>query len=670
MFTGYLAPKFVMSEALHSNQLPLWNPYISFGLPFYGDMSSSYWSPITWLIAATIGYNPYTLTIEVLIYLLVSGFGMHCLSGCFTNSRYIRLIAAISYMCNGYIVGHLQHINWLSGAAFLPWCLWAVEKLHKDRSLRSLLLSALFFYILISSSHPGITIGAIYFFGAYFITKLASDFKKNGKAAVVKTTKLYLLFALFTVLLSCGLIAGYSDIMPYFDRNKAVDIALSLNQNTNLKSWISVLLPLATAGTDNFFQNDPAFRNIYFGLVPFTFFISSLFFAKSKRQIFYLAAGSFFLLLSLGGGIKLFAMKFIPLLGHVRVNAEFRILAILSFIIAAVIFMDRIWKEKNYYEINLKPAVFFLIGLFSALFLFGLINILTGQESLIKFLSKTKGISLSRDEIKAALDTINIYDAFVIQGSIQVILLLLLIHAFRKNQMKRVLLIAAIDVVLATLLNLPFTGIGKVPVSTISSILKKSPPGIPTPPLHPVRDNDTLPLHEEKLIGIWSFYSKQPGSAKADLYPIKLINNYNYYREAANDTALRITDLPFVYISDSINMKKPKKAKAIAPQQIISYKTGELHLKVESDTAAYIVFLQNYYPHWYYRSKNQTHPVLQAGINFIAVPLEKGENDIVIFFNPGKIKVAMVISAALLLLFMSMLLWPRLNSYTFKGLLQ
>src|SRR5215212_6352370 len=76
-FSGYFPPKFFMSESIHAGTLPLWNPYINFGIPQYGDMSSGFWSPITWLISATVGYNAYSFTIEVLIYLFIAGIGMY-----------------------------------------------------------------------------------------------------------------------------------------------------------------------------------------------------------------------------------------------------------------------------------------------------------------------------------------------------------------------------------------------------------------------------------------------------------------------------------------------------------------------------------------------------------------------------------------------------------------
>lgn len=657
-----------MGEALQSNQLPLWNPYISFGLPFYGDMSSSYWSPLTWLIASTTGYNPYTLTIEVLIYLLASGAGMYYLSGYYSKNNYIRLVSAISYMCNGYIVGHLQHINWLSGAAFLPWCLWALEKLYSERNLKSLILSSLFFYLLIASSHPGITIGAAYFFTAYIISKLISSYNQRGTSGLLKTSKLYILFGILLLLVSAGLLIGYSDIIPYFDRNEAVDLSLSLNQNTNAKSWISILLPFATSKGDGFFENDPAFRNIYIGSVLFLLLLTSLFKAKSSQQFFYLLTGAFFLLLSTGDVLKLFAAKFLPFIGYVRVNAEFRIFALFCFIIASVIFFERFVTDRERYFKALKISSVVITSVVTIFFLFGLIKVVAGNDTVLQYITTPKQNLPLRDITKQILDRISLYDTLVMQGSIQIVLLLLLFNAFRKNNLKKIFIICVIDAALSTLLTLPFTGIGKEPVSTISSILKKSPPGIPTPTLHPVKENDTISLLETRLIGDWSFYSKQPGAANTPLYPVKLINNYEYYKEAAKDSNIRITDMPFLYIANSIVDKKPVKTRSISQQDIISYKTGEIHLKILSDSARFVVILQNFYPHWYYKTKGNIMPVQQAGISFIGVPLEKGVNDITVFFNPKGVKAGLLISALIILLFGVLLFLPKYNRFTFKSL--
>src|ERR1700704_1004848 len=89
-FNGYFPPKFFMSESLHAGHLPLWNPYINYGIPQYGDMSSGYWNPLTWLIAGTVGYNAYTFTIEVLAYLFIGGIGVYKLCRYFNLQNKVR----------------------------------------------------------------------------------------------------------------------------------------------------------------------------------------------------------------------------------------------------------------------------------------------------------------------------------------------------------------------------------------------------------------------------------------------------------------------------------------------------------------------------------------------------------------------------------------------------
>ena len=200
-FTGYFPPKFFMSESIHAGYLPLWNPYINFGIPQYGDMSSGYWSPVTWLIASTIGYNAYTFTVEVLLYILIGGIGMYKLTGIFKMNKHVQVIAAVAYMCCGYNTGHLQHFNWLSGAAFLPWCFWSYHLLLNNPGFKNIIRAVLIFYLLVSSAHPGITISAFYFFLAY---KLFFLFSKNEEQTITQKLKktvgshfIFLVFFLF-----------------------------------------------------------------------------------------------------------------------------------------------------------------------------------------------------------------------------------------------------------------------------------------------------------------------------------------------------------------------------------------------------------------------------------------------------------------------------------------
>src|SRR4029077_12295160 len=71
-FSDNFPNKYFLSEAIHSGMLPLWNPYMNFGFPVYADMGFAFWNPITWLFAV-VGYNAYTFTAEVLLYVYLAG---------------------------------------------------------------------------------------------------------------------------------------------------------------------------------------------------------------------------------------------------------------------------------------------------------------------------------------------------------------------------------------------------------------------------------------------------------------------------------------------------------------------------------------------------------------------------------------------------------------------
>ena len=77
--------KYFFSAALRSGHLPLWNPYINFGLPLYADPGFAFWHPLTWIFGL-IGYNVHTLAIELLVYIWLGGIFMYQLGRYFLHA--------------------------------------------------------------------------------------------------------------------------------------------------------------------------------------------------------------------------------------------------------------------------------------------------------------------------------------------------------------------------------------------------------------------------------------------------------------------------------------------------------------------------------------------------------------------------------------------------------
>ena len=646
-FSGYFPPKFFMSESLHAGHLPLWNPYINYGIPQYGDMSSGYWSPLTWLIAATVGYNAYTFTIEILIYIFIGGIGMYRLCRCFNLQNKVRFIAAIAYMCCGYTVGHLQHFNWLSGAAFLPWCVWAYLVLQQNFSIKNILQSAILFYLLISSAHPGITIGAFYFFIALSIFLFLKNENQNNFSARIKKFAFTNFLLIITLLvLSIAMIVGYLDIIPHFSRGSKVMLEQSLKGPTTPQSWISVLLPLSTTKNDSFFLTDISMRNIYFSLTLLLFFILSLF-KKNSWQKFFLVTGIAFLLLSSGGIFKTFAYNFIPLISYVRLNGEFIIFSLLCFILIAAIELNRFIIEQKEFKGMIKWIYYSFEIILFACIIFGLyksINMHQGILYSFKNISSQNGLSL---KLKALIDAITFYNTLWLQGIIQLFLLWGIKFCLREKRWDVLVKIVIADMIIATLLNLPFTGVGQASVAEVQHVLNQSPKGILIPALQPISKNDTISIYEKGLVGDWSFYNKQIGVVKEVPYPIRLNNTIKYFDTIQFTPSLDLTKTDFLFTTNS-NDAKPG---------ITSFTGNEIAFTLSSADTGLVIYQQAFYPHWFYNNGKEKKEVMQYSTSFMSASLVKGENKIELTFEPSKVKIAMLISLVMFCVIVLLLLF-------------
>lgn len=644
-FNGYFPPKFFMSESIQSGYLPLWNPYINFGLPQYGDMSSGFWSPVTWLIASTIGYNAYTFTIELLVYILASGAGMFLLCRFYVMNKAVCLIAGISYMCAGYMIGHLQHFNWISGAALLPWCLWAYQRLQHIFSLKHVLIAALLFYLLAASAHPGITIGALYFFTAY---ALFCFFKQESVVPFSKKTisfiKQHIVLLVAIVVLSAGMIAGYADIIPHITRGEKVKEAASITNPVSIQSSLSVLLPMSTTKNDGFFATDPSMRNLYFGITLLLFFLWSLFTRKNSYQKFFLIAGIAFFLLSTNGIFKTAAYKWAPLIAYVRMNGEFAIFALFSFILTAAFSLNRFFKEKKSFTGSLKFLYYSLEILIAAAIVFGFYKMSQTHDSFIykfNYIQAQQGIP---QKLKVLLDSISFYDTCWIQGIIQMFLLWGIKWSLMKQHSGMLVKIVVAEMIMASLLNIPFTGVGKASVHEVQTVLNKSPKGIIAAPLKPVNLHDTISLYESGLVGNWSFYNKQPGNKAFAFYPVELKNTKLIYEN-----------------SNSLHFYKPylftKNDSTLNNITVTGFTGSSIAATINASTTDMLVLQQNIYPHWFVYANNTRSAVADYGSIFPAAPIIPGTNNIEFNFEPSFIKKAMLVSAIAFFIYLSLLIF-------------
>jgi len=669
ILTGYLPVKYFISESIASGFFPWWNPYVNFGLPQHADMSSGFWNPVTWVISFTTGYNIYTITIEVLFYILIGGFGMYKIGELWRWDKNVRLIAAISYMCCGYFIGHLQHLNWISGAGFLPWCFFNYLLLFKQFSFYRVSLTVFFFYCFISSSHPGLIIGSIYYFGFITIQEVIILVRSSENKTTKKNIWIGLgLFFMLLILVSAAMMISYSEIIPFITREVKPNILNSSSNSTTVKSLFSFLLPFPSVKGQAFFGNDISLRNCYIGLIPFIALLCSIKYCFTDKRLKVLLFSSFFIFfISIPSIFQIVTLNYFPLLGYVRLPGEFRIFSLFGFIVIASSWLNH-YLNQNIKSPSLNRVLLILQLFFLVAIGWNLMKLHTTNESFIfksfPNLSSTKSV----DYLKLIIDTISLYDAAIIQCIIQIIFLTILGKHFIKKQSTTLLVICMIDLLLSTSLILPFTGYGKSSPASIQYILNSTARGINTPTLQPIKLNEKGTTGIDSILGSWSFYNKQPGTIIQSNYPIifktetVIFNkqNINYLAEKPFVFFIKDTDV-FKQNESADNINQTLKASTT--NIIIKYfDPNQINAVLKTDEKGFIVLLYKDYKHWSTIINGKVVPKSLFLESFICVPINlKGTNEIEFTYNPSSIVLFAIMGLIVFLLLTTYIFYIKIK---------
>jgi hypothetical protein len=622
-FAAYFPLKFFLSESLRAGQFPLWNPYLNYGFPTYGDMSLGYWNPGTWLIAALPGYNAYTFTLELLAYLFLAVWGMYKLCGIWLREIPIRQLAAIAYACCGFMVGHLQHFNWITGAALVPVSLYFMISFLRQGAVKNGIASVLSCFWLISSAHPGISIGFILFCIPLFI-----HLNLLTKKHLVRLG----LLMLATLLLSSGMIYGYTEVLPFTNRSSPVGERVVTQNATTAASWVSFFFSLPVTKNDAFFQNDISMRNCFMGILLF----ASLMLIVAKRMkgsaMFFLITGFIFLILS--SDLVLPFYKQIPLVNYVRLNSEFRLFALLPFIIGgALALKDGLLHDAQTLQRILRIFCI-LLGL-SVLTAIGY-TILEGDFPLENIGGVTGN---ARQAMKTFISGLGMADTIIIHGSIQLAVGLLMLKSMKAGNMKKLFQIGMLEIMLATLLQLPFTGVGQLSPQKISELVSQSPRGLPTPSMMPEHTIVSQYPDTKKIIGSWELYSKQIAMNSLFPYPLIFRSTLDYFDSGSQKS---LDTKPAFFFTDersSINQ--------------IHYAPNRIHVSANISMLDTFVVKQNNYTRWNARVDGKDIPILVKHKSLMGVSVQPGQKTIELNFRNEPVKrllMAELIAVALLIL--------------------
>lgn len=106
--------------------LPLWNPYISFGLPMLADPSYQLAYPMTWLNLVLDPAGYYKL--YVLVHTFGAGLGLYRLLRCLRVGQAAAGLGAVAWIASGPFLVVVSHTHHFAGMAWIPWILLALDR--------------------------------------------------------------------------------------------------------------------------------------------------------------------------------------------------------------------------------------------------------------------------------------------------------------------------------------------------------------------------------------------------------------------------------------------------------------------------------------------------------------------------------------------------------------
>jgi hypothetical protein len=643
---GYLPGHFFLSECLRNNVFPLWNPYQQLGFPIYADLINTNY-PVNMLIARLFPYTNITFHILFILYLIIAGTGAFKLSRQLKITDEISLLIGIAYPLSGFFTGNAQHMQFIIGAAWLPYALLFFIKLSTEGKIRNTLLFVLFACLLISGGYPPTAILLAYILCmVYFLVLIKNLKEKNIRRAL--SFSLHCGIAVMLIIALCsGLIISLWQSAPFVNRYIQLNYETSVSNPFTPESLISLISPLAPVVHPDLFHTDLSMNNLYFSSVMVMFFMYALFIRKNSKSLFILVAGILILLISFGDHFFIHKLFYdhVPFFNKFRHPSNLRVFTILFFLLFTGIQLSRYSPAKSENFTLFRRVYCLFLG----------IIFLTCLLSFVIIIKKAAGPFDFKPTMTRFLNDFGIFGPLFLQTSVILLInsvFLYFILIKKKNHLFFRLVFAMLiaETLAFTQINLPYTVTSKYNPLEIRNFLRNRPLGFPLPDHHILYDNTEQSVACIPLLHNTNTYAKTVSPYAR--YPFYLNGYYDLLKDSLlfknvtgnkllyfGDTILPVQfmkkftvekispDTKYVFVDDSLYDDCFKNLRinssGINNVKCHYFSPARLSFETFSQTSQLAVLLQNNYPGWkvYVDGKETRHyTVNQTLIGIILSP--------------------------------------------------
>jgi Bacterial membrane protein YfhO len=165
-WTANLGLRIFTGRMIAQGIFPLWNPYLFAGMPHLASIYPGVLYPPNWLFVVLPPGIAINVVVITTYHLALTGAYRY--ARCLEIDRLGAIITGVVFSFGGYMVMSMGQTSNIATAAWLPWILLAIEKLHKRATWRWVALGSIFISLQFFAGVPQVTWYTALVGGAYF----------------------------------------------------------------------------------------------------------------------------------------------------------------------------------------------------------------------------------------------------------------------------------------------------------------------------------------------------------------------------------------------------------------------------------------------------------------------------------------------------------------------
>lgn len=409
----------LMSDALNNGTIPLWNPLIQYGTPYYAMLGCPVWYPITFVLAL-FGYTPTILALSYVIHIAIGGFGMFLLSiQQLDNGNKVwktsTLLAGFScglfYCFSGTFLSNAEHIMIFVSAAWVPYIFFFTRKFIEHKRIMHAMCTGAAAGMILLGGYPEMFYDAFLFL---FIYVIYFNYDKNIKfiTNILYSIGKFIIVCVFTVCSSAISLIPFVNVMNLLSRTNGVGPVPGTYSMTTL---FSLIFP----GTSTFAHTgEISMANYYFGIFVILL-IPAIIKSTQKNKAFYCSMATVAYFICIAGNSFLHGLlyRFLPMYANFRFPSLNRSLFVMFILLMAVKIIEEI-LDGSIISITLKFNKWLCVCTLFLAVIFGLMGNMSNEMA---FFSSDYMLNFSKSAFLATIILVLYYVFLYCSNTKQVI---------------------------------------------------------------------------------------------------------------------------------------------------------------------------------------------------------------------------------------------------------